>query len=116
MQMNEYYQIEGLKNVDALFFGKVEDAAKGLTPEEVLTLFNMTLDKLNEIEQEWFHRAFNRGRAAGKKDAVDRLFASMLDKGGKDAALAYLVRFADSWQKEAGDLPKEGTFKFEVKL
>lgn len=115
--MSEYFKIEGLQNVDPLFFGEVEDAARGMSPEEVLSLFNLTLDKLNLVEQEWFQLAFDKGRARGKKEAVDKLFASMTDKGGGANAIAYLTRFADSWSKDATDgLPKEGTFKFEVKI
>lgn len=111
--MQDYFKIEGLQNVDATFFASVEDAAAGLTEADVLLVLGSP--SLNEVEKEWFDRAYAKGRAIAKKRAVDNLFASMRDKGGHSAALSYLARFADKWNDELGK-PVDGTFRFEVKM
>lgn len=113
--MSEYFNIAELQNITPLQLGQVEDAARGLTEEEVCVLLQVDRASFNEVDEQWFCKAFAKGRTSGKKDAVDKLFASMTDKGGKDAALAYLMRFADSWKKDVDLEPKEGTFTFTVK-
>lgn len=112
--MTPYQNLAGLENVDALWFSKVEDAAFGLSEDEVLMLLSTPRSKLNEVELETFKLAWEIGRARGKKTAVDNLFGAMRDKGGHQAALAYLVRFSDKWSEEGSGVPATGQFTFTV--
>lgn len=112
--MHAYKDIKGLENVDPAWFMRVEDAAAGLSEEEVLLSLGVPLSRLNNIEVETFKLAFATGRAAAKKRAVDNLFSSMRDKGGQQASLAYLTRFSKEWSEEGTGVPPTGNFTFTV--
>lgn len=110
----DYRKVEGFESVDAMFFNKVEDYAAGMDTPEILAALNVPRSRLNAVEQEYLEIAFNIGRGRAKKMAVDNLFASMRDKGGHAASLAYLVRFADKWTEEGSGVPAVGAFTFTV--
>ena len=110
----DYRKISGLEYVDAMFFSKVEDYAAGMDIPEILAALNVPRTRLNAVEAETLEIAFAIGRGRAKKVAVDNLFASMRDKGGHQAALAYLVRFADKWTEEGSGIPAVGAFTFTV--
>ena len=112
--MLDYKDITGLENIDALWLAKVEDSAAGLSEDEVLMLLKTPRSSLNEVEKVQFKLAHEIGRAKGKKLAIDRLFESMRDKGGQQASLAYLVRFADGWTEEGSGVAPGGNFVFSV--
>jgi len=112
--MLAYKDVQGLENVDAFFFDKVEDYSAGLSEEEVLLALGTPLSRLNEIEKSTFKEAFAIGRAKAKKRAVDNLFSTMRDKGGQQASLAYLTRFSKEWSEEGTGVPPTGNFTFTV--
>lgn len=110
----DYRKINGFVSVDAMFFSRVEDYAAGMDIPEILAAFNVPRSRLNAVELETLEIAFAIGRGRAKKTAVDNLFASMRDKGGHQAALAYLIRFAESWTEEGSGVPAVGAFTFTV--
>ena len=112
--MLAYSNIEGFETVDALFFNKVEDAAAGMSESEICMLLGVPMSRLNDIEKQTFKTAFECGRAKAKKIAIDNLFSSMRDKGGQQASLAYLTRFADGWSEEGSGIPANANFTFTV--
>lgn len=112
--MLAYKDAEGLENVEPIWFNKVEDYAAGLSEEEVLLALGTPLSRLNDAEKALFKEAFQIGRARAKKLAVDNLFSSMRDKGGQQAALAYLTRFSREWSEEGTGVPAAGNFTFTV--
>lgn len=111
--MLDYINIEGLKSIDALWLGKVEDAAAGLSEDEVLLLLKTPRSRLNKVELEWFKYAHEVGRAKGLNTAVSNLFQSMRDKGGQTASLAYLAKFSKEWSEESAPAGS-GAFTFSV--
>jgi hypothetical protein len=112
--MADYLNIEGLETIDSLWLNRAEDASAGLSPDEVLVMLATPRSRLNPVELEWFNTACATGRAKAKKIAVDNLFSSMRDKGGQQASLAYLVRFADGWTEEGSGIAPGGNFTFTV--
>ena len=110
----DYRKIEGLEYVDHMFFMKVEDHAAGMDLPEIMQALNTPMSRLNDIELDALQVAFHIGRGKAKKLAVDNLFAAMRDKGGYQAALAYLVRFGDKWTEEGSGVPAIGAFTFTV--
>ena len=112
--MLAYKDVQGIENVEPLWFNQVEDYAAGLSEEEVLIALGTPLSKLNDIEKTTFKEAFAIGRAKAKKRAVDHLFSAMRDKGGQQASLAYLTRFSKEWSEEDTGVPPTGNFTFTV--
>lgn len=110
----DYRKIPGLETVDSMFFNRVEDYAAGMDIPEILAALNTPRSRLNDVELETLEIAFAIGRGRAKKLAIDNLFASMRDKGGHAASLAYLVRFADKWTEEGSGVPPVGAFTFTV--
>jgi len=94
---------------------EVVHLSRGLTVEEVLASFGMDLEDLAEQDETFkrdFKIAFMKGRASGKREAIDKLFNQMTNaKGGDKACLEYLSRFGDKWSDEA-----EGITGFSMKF
>ena len=84
---------------------QIEDFSWGLELDEIFDYFGSKED-FTKDEIKWMERAFKRGRAVAKKQAVDNLFASMKDRNGQNASLPYLRRFAEKWP--GNDDIKEG--------
>lgn len=79
---------------------RIEEAARGLTRKDVLAFFGYAEEELNEDERAFFSHHYLIGRATGKNLAVDHLFKQMGQKGGAQASISYLVRFADNWEEK----------------
>lgn len=78
---------------------KIAEAARGMSREDVLAYFGYNEDELNEDEVSFFNHHYRIGRATGKNLAVNHLFNAMGQKSGAQAAISYLVRFADNWEE-----------------
>lgn len=83
---------------------EVTHLARGLTLEEVLASFGMDSQDLDDQDDNFkrdFRIAFMKGRANGKREAIDKLFNQMSNaKGGEKACLEYLQRFGEKWSDE----------------
>ena len=100
-----YRNFQETENLSFDMLAKIEDFAWGLEMDEIFDYFGAKVDFEAE-EIKWMERAFRRGRAIAKKQAVDNLFSSMKDRNGQNASLPYLRRFADKWPGD--DNVKEG--------
>lgn len=102
-----YKKFKETANLTQRMLAEIEDFAWGLELEEIYDYFGAKEDFKDE-EIKWMERAFKRGRAIAKKQAVDNLFSSMKDRNGQNASLPYLRRFADKWpgddNTQEGDL------------
>lgn len=78
----------------------VERLAKGLSPDEVIECWGLTLDELDPEDMDLFSRAYRKGRALAKAQAVESLFMQMDAKDGGKNALAYLTRMAKEWESD----------------
>ena len=84
----------------------VEDLARGMSMNEACEWFGCTFEVLDEEDRKFFLYHYRRGRATGRRSAVQALFGQMTQRNGHQAALSYLTRFADEWPEEgvsAGD-------------
>lgn len=83
-------------------FQEIENAAAGLTDEEVLAMYGLTYDELvTDADKADFKMATLRGRATAKRKAIDHLFNQMANtRGGKEACMEYLQRFGKDWTNE----------------
>lgn len=105
MHIDSFYKkFEETENVTYKMLSEIEDYAWGLELDEIADYFG-GMDDFTEAEVLWVEKAFRRGRAIAKKQAVDNLFSSMKDRNGQNASLPYLRRFADKWP---ADDVKEG--------
>lgn len=100
-----YKNFQETDNLKLKMLAEIEDFAWGLELDEIYDYFGAKEDFEAE-EVKWMERAFRRGRAIAKKQAVDNLFISMKDRNGQNASLPYLRRFADKWPGD--DNVKEG--------
>ena len=106
MHVDPFYKsFKETENVTFKMLSEIEDFAWGLELNEIFDYFGGKDDYQAE-EIKWMERAFRRGRAFAKKQAVDNLFKSMTDRNGQNASLPYLRRFAEKWPGE--DNTKEG--------
>jgi hypothetical protein len=69
-------------------------------------MYGLSQEEMSSEELFDFKLAYKRGKAAAKKKAVDHLFNSMSStRGGKEACMEYLEKFADNWREdESGKL------------
>lgn len=97
MHVDPFYKnFEETENVSMMMLAQIEDYAWGLELDEIYDAFGDKED-FTEAEIKWMQKAFRRGRAIAKKQAVDNLFTSMKDRNGQNASLPYLRRFAEKW-------------------
>lgn len=107
MHVDSFYKnFTPTENLTLEMLAKIEDFAWGLELDEIFDYFGAKEDFV-EDEIKWMERAFRRGRAVAKKQAVDNLFASMKDRNGQNASLPYLRRFAEKWPGDDANV-KEG--------
>jgi len=91
------------------FFHESEESeikllARGLSTGEVLDHWAVSFVELSKHDRYFFQQCYRQGRVNGKATAVDRLFKEMNVAGkGKDACMAYLLRFSDSWPDDVED-------------
>jgi hypothetical protein len=96
----------------------VERAAAGLTPTEVLALFNVSSDQLTEspADKRIFEAAYARGESLGKLEALTCLLAQMRERQGVPAALTYLKVKAEQWRGVDDDAAGKKAFNFTVMM
>ena len=97
----------------------IAQAARGLSIEEVLDKFGLTLSELNDYKDDlkFFMLNYKQGRAEGKNLAIDHLFKQMPQRGGIQASISYLARFADNWKEELsadGEATGKKTFTISI--
>lgn len=113
-----YRNIPTLTHLDEGDLLEIEQFAFGMGEQEVLDYFAVTLEELQSAgtpDLKYFYKAFKRGRARAKRQAVDKLFRCMSDKNGAQACVAYLKSFANEWPADsevAG--AASGKFAFSV--
>ena len=90
-------------------------AQAGLTKEEILDGFSLSMDQIPEDDMNAFNEHFNYGRVIGLRQMGDNLFMQARSKQGTPAALAFLGRFAREWQKEVNE-NGDTTFNFTMKV
>lgn len=100
-----YRQFEETESVSLKMLNEIEDFAWGLELDEIYDYFG-SKDDLSAAEISWVERAFKRGRALAKKQAVDNLFVTMKERNGQNASLPYLRRFAEKWPGDGVDAEK----------
>lgn len=84
---------------------EIQALARGLTIEEALNYYGLIPGVLPEYDALYFVSTYLQGRMKAKSDAVQALFANMTagsGNGGVQASLAYLRRFASTFQGEDG--------------
>lgn len=81
---------------------EIQALARGLTIEEALNFYGLTAGVLPEYDALYFVATYLQGRVKAKSDAVAALFNNMNGAQGTQASLAYLNRFAQSFQTEVG--------------
>lgn len=81
----------------------IERLAAGLSQDEVLDCFCVTKEELSQEDLDYFTRAYKKGRAMAKADAVTKLQAQMAGRDGVKGCLAYLVRVGDEWPEVTED-------------
>ena len=80
---------------------EIRSLARGLTKEEVVNCFGAELCDLKDGDKRFLLAHFTRGRAEGKRQALEDLFGHMKNqKYGNQVCLEYLTRFADDWPEE----------------
>lgn len=90
---------------------EIENLSQGLSEQEACDYWGLDYTKLPENDKWFFDVHFKRGRTTAKRIAVDRLFKTMSLSGGKDACMAYLVRFNDDWDEGVDDKSASKTYK-----
>jgi len=98
---------------------EVEHLSKGMSEEEVLAIFTLDLEELEQYPTDliWFRKAFKRGRSMAKHKAVNDLFQAMQGRQAKEASIAYLQRFGVLWpEAKEQDGNDKKNFSFTVVL
>ena len=117
-----YQNAKNLTFFDQSDLSEIESFSKGMSKEEVLEYYALTIEDLKDSNKEdykYFTIAFNRGRSIGKHAAVDALFTQMRQKGGHQPAISYLRRFAQDWPVDDDQIDNEsgdGKFTFNVTM
>ena len=89
----------------------VADMAKGMTKEEILAGFTISMEDFSQDEEIFFNEFYNYGKAMGIRVVVNNLVESTKGRQGTAAAMAYLRRFATEFEGEVeGD--SSGSFSF----
>lgn len=134
-----YEDLPELEYFDEQMLSSVEIMACTMEPQEVLDFYGIELDDIRnpKISHDahdahdaaedlvltpdyiWFMKAFKRGRSMAKLQASQKLFQSMSTNQGKDACLAYLVRYSEKFKEPISpnsiDEPNKN-FSFTVQL
>ena len=99
-------------NPDEYFL--IETMAQGMSEQEILDNWGVLAQDLPAEDLKFFMIHVRKGRAQGKTKAVNELFKQMSGRNGKDAALAYLLRFAESWPEDVEDKAGGKTYKLII--
>ena len=78
----------------------VEDMARGMSMSEVCEYFGCVPEDLKAEDKKFLKYFYMKGRASGRRSAVQALFGQMNQRNGSQAALAYLTRFSEEWPEE----------------
>ena len=91
-------------------------ALNGMSETEILEGFSITNEEFEAFgknDKIYFKQFFNYGRAAGLKLVGGHLIEQSKGKGGINASMAYLRRFAENFKGEiAGESGAEFNFSF----
>jgi hypothetical protein len=91
----------------------VMDLARGMSMNEVCEYFGCDIKDLEGDDKVFLKFWYKKGRAQGRRDAVQALFANMNGRNGGAVALDYLTRFAEDWPSD-GIGAKANGFNFKV--
>jgi len=97
----------------------IKDMARGLSMNEICEFFGTTMKELEVGSEDlkYLKYWYKQGRAVGNREAVQKLFKQMDQRGGGQVALSYLARFAEDWTKEIeADGEAKGHKTFRVVL
>jgi hypothetical protein len=81
----------------------IGEKSHGLDEQEVCDFWGLSYEELEGNDKWFFDFHYKKGRSEAKADAVKSLFRQMKGRNGKDASLAYLLRFNDDWDKDVED-------------
>ena len=81
----------------------IGEKSHGLSEQEVCDYWGLDYESLEGNDKWFFDVHYKKGRAEAKADAVKSLFRQMKGRNGKDASLAYLLRFNDDWDQDVED-------------
>jgi len=94
-----FRKFEETENLTEEMLLEIEDFARGMELDEIYEYFGIDdPEEFTEDERKWIDKTFKRGRAKGKKAAVDSLFETMKTRGGQNASLPYLKAFAEEFK------------------
>ena len=93
-------EIDAFPNLDLDMRMRIQDLAEcGITREEILDGFCLDWEQLMAIEKEYFTREYKRGKLRGLSNVARHLVKHSGERGGLPATMAYLRRFARSYEK-----------------
>lgn len=105
--------VPDMDNLDYTTLMRIMDMAPGMSKEEILNTFSITMDDLDKEEVIYFNEFYNYGKGMGVAKVVNNLIDSTKGKQGSAAALAYLRRFGKEFEKEVeGDSNANFSFQF----
>ena len=89
----------------------VKDMAAGMSKEEILATFHISLDDLSKTEEIYFDEFYAYGKGMAVNVVVQNLIESTRGRQGQAAAMQFLKRFAKQFEGEIeGD--SSGSFSF----
>ena len=93
-------EIDGFPNLDLDMRMRIQDLAEcGITRDEILDGFCLDWLQLMDIEREYFMREYKKGKLRGLQNVARHLVKHSSERGGLPATMAYLRRFARSYEK-----------------
>ncbi len=93
----------------------IQKAARGMSTGEALDIWAVGFDELSNHDKAFFQHNYRIGRSGGKAVAIDSLFRQMnIPRIGKDACMAYLLRFAESWPDDVEDKAAGKVYKLMI--
>jgi hypothetical protein len=106
-------EVPDMEILDFVTLMQIKDMATGMTKEEILSTFSIDPEDFSKDEVIYFDEFYNYGKGMGVHKVVNNLITQSRYKGGIPAAMAYLRRFSEEFEKEVeGDSSGEFNFKF----
>jgi hypothetical protein len=91
----------------------VKEMGAAMSKEEILDTFSIEWDDLSKTERIYFDEFLAFGKGMAVNTVVQNLIDSTKGKSGQGAAMAFLRRFSENFEKEVeGDSSGEFNFKF----
>lgn len=93
-------EIRSFPNLDYDMRQRIQDLAEcGITRDEILDGFCLAWEELMDIEKRFFTSEYKRGKLRGLQNVARHLVKHSSERGGLPATMAYLRRFAQSYEK-----------------